>query len=471
MHDRRRESGHGSAVEGHGGRATTGIGKTSLTPGVAPADPNRPAAQPDPQTLIAEVQRAALAGRADQALDLMGSVPRPQQIEIAAAIGPEARHSFAKNMPTSIGDHHPTRVTTNVLFQHTPDAERATLELMFEARFRVQVGTHPIARHGLRFDPLGLRQLWGVLEDLPLEHVARNWALGKIDRYHDTKDKDPEHAHGLFAGPRGRTGEIDLSYTDSIITDGGTTDHDRPGDPLHGVNRFDEVARHEVGHAVDRELGWPSFSTLSLTEEAGRWEGYYDPDAYRRAAEQMVTGSAGPIDRLPPVARAQVIDAMVASMSHSDTLHFRTAIDELGGGPAGHRGLERDPVYRVMTKGLASQNPWLDTHAIAGRHYHQAYAGPDKRGAGAEWVSYSEKAYSQHRVSEYQFRAIQEWFAEAYAAYYTPGGGEHEGSRLEAKLPHTHAWFKKHVDDKDAVKSQSKAAREDDHAPRKPTRR
>ncbi|HMG52746.1 MAG TPA: hypothetical protein VK601_04685 [Kofleriaceae bacterium] len=467
MHDRRHESGHGSAVEGHAGHASAAIGKSSLTQGLAPVDPTGPAAPPDPQALIAEVQQAAIAGQAHKALKLMASVPRPQQIEIATAISPEARHSFAKNMPTNIGNHHPTRVTTNVLFQHTPDAERATLELMFEARFRVQIGTHPIAKHGRKFDPLGLRQMWEVFEDLPPEHVAKNWAVAKLDRYHDTKDDDPKHAHGLFAGPEGRAGEIDLSYTDSIITDGGTTDHDRQGDPLHGVNRFDEVARHEVGHAVDRELGWPSFGTLSQTEEAGQWEGYYTPEDYRRAAEQMVTGSAGPIQALPAAERTQVIDAMVASMSHSDTTHFRNAIDKLDG----HPGLKSDAVYRVMTKGLASQSPWLDTHAIAGRHYHQAYTGPDKRGAGAQWTSYSEKAYSQHRVSEYQFRAIQEWFAEAYAAFYTPGeAGEPKGSRLKQKLPETHAWFKKHVDNKTAVKNESKAARKDDHAPKKPTR-
>jgi hypothetical protein len=122
-----------------------------------------------------------------------------------------------------------------------------------------------------------------------------------------------------------------------------------------------------------------------------------------------------------------------------------------------------------MTKGLASQNPWLDTHAIGGRHYHQAYKGTDKGGGGAQWTSYTEKAYRQHRVSEYQFRAIQEWFAEAYAAFYTPGDRpEDRGIRLAQKLPNTHAWFVENVDNKRKLAKQAKAARKDDHAPKKP---
>jgi hypothetical protein len=261
---------------------------------------------------------------------------------------------------------------------------------------------------------------------------------------------------------------MDISYRDSIIRDGGTTDHDRPGDPLYGVNRFDEVARHEVGHAVDREIGLPSFHILGKTDEAGQWQNYFKPQEYRQAAEQMVSGSAGAIHRLPPAERAEVIDAMVASMAHSDTSHFRHVIDKLDQ-RGGHHGLQNDPVYRVMTKGLASQNPWLDTHAIAGRHYHQAYQGADQGGGGAQWVSYSEKAYANHRLSEYQFRAVQEWFAEAYTAFYTPvGPDEPKGKLLQDKLPQTHSWFEHHVDNRRAVARESKKAQKTDHAPKKP---
>jgi hypothetical protein len=295
--------------------------------------------------------------------------------------------------------------------------------------------------------------------------VAHNWAVATLDRYHDTKDKDPNHAHGAFGYDVDGPGEIDLSYRDSIIKNGGTTDHDRPGDPLHGVNRFDEVARHEIGHAVDRELGVPSFHILRHTDEAGRWQFYGRPAAYRQAAEEMVTNSGGPIHHLPPGERSHVIDAMVMSMEHSDTSYFLRAIDHAHE----HGDVKSDAVYHAMIKGLAVNNPWLDTKAIAGRHYHQAYAGSNQDGSGAQWVSYREQAWKNHRVSEYQFRAIHEWFAESYSAFYTPvEPGQEKGALLKEKLPETHKWFVAHVDNKHDFAKRSKAAHKKDKAPRKP---
>ncbi|HEY0479157.1 MAG TPA: hypothetical protein VGD37_16680 [Kofleriaceae bacterium] len=466
MHERREHGhGHGSSASLEDQVTGHAAGKTTLTQGIAPAEPGTETPGDPVAALQAKVQTAALAGHARHALQLLATVSRPVQAQIAAAIGPEARKALARNLPTSVGDSPTTNASSEIVFEATPDGELDTLELLFEARFRLKIGDHPKAKHGREFDALGLRRMWTVLKALPPGHVAHDWAVAKLDRYHDTQDHDPDHAHGLFDGHNGKAGEIDISYEDSIITDGGTTDHDKKGDPLHGVNRFDEVARHEVGHAVDRELGWVSFSTLCLTPEAGEWQEYWDPPTYQIAAEQMVTGSNGPIHRLPPTQRTQVIDAMVQSMQHSDTIHFRNAIDKLDG--FGH--LKGDPVYHVMTQGLASHNPWLSTRAIAGRHYHQGYKGTGKGKSGADWVSYSEKAYANHRVSEYQFRAIQEWFAEAYAAFYTPvAHGQPKGAKLKGKLPETHAWFVHHVDNKHAVEKESKAARKHDHAPRKP---
>ena len=431
---------------------------TPMAPGgAAPADPVA--------ALIAKIKHAALAGHARRALELMATSDPAVQAQLAVAIGHEARHAFARHMPTDIGDSRPTRESSKILFDTTPDSERATLELLFEHRFRLQIGSHPAQGHPRTFDALGLRQLWTDLEKLPAGHVAHNWAVAKLDRYHDTKDKDPNHAHGAFSYPFGGKGEIDLSYRDSIIENGGTTDHDRPGDPLHGVNRFDEVARHEVGHAVDRELGLPSFNILSKTDEAGHWQHWFDAAGYRQAAEQMVSNSRGPIHRLPASERRHVIDAMVLSMEHSDTSYFRRAIDHAHE----HGDVKNDAVYHAMIKSLAVDNPWLDTKAIAGRHYHQAYKGTQQAGSGAQWVSYREEAWKRHRVSEYQFRATQEWFAEAYAAFYTPvQPGQPKGALLKERLPDTHKWFVAHVDNKRAVAKESKAAHKVDKAPRKP---
>ena len=436
------------------------VGKTTLTQGLAPT----PQAPADPvAALVAKVRKAALEGHAQRAIELMLTTDAEAQAAITRAIGAEARHSFARHMPTDVGDARPMRELSRTLFDHTPNSERSTLELFFEARFRLQLGagSGPMQT----FNTTGLRQLWLDFEQLPPGHVAHNWAVATLDRYRDTNDKNPDHAHGAFGYSPGGPGGIDLSYRNSIIEDGGTTDHDRPGDPLHGVNRFDEVARHEIGHAVDRELGLPSFKILRHTDEAGHWHLYHNRAQYREAAEEMVAHSNGPIHRLPSSERTHVIDAMVMSMENSDTSYFLRAIDHAHE----HGDVKTDAVYHAMIKGLAVNNPWLDTTAIDGRHYHQAYAGPNQDGSGAQWVSYREQAWKNHRVSEYQFRASQEWFAEAYSAFYTPvDDGQEKGVRLKQKLPETHKWFVAHVDNKQAFAKQSKAAHKKDKAPRKP---
>jgi hypothetical protein len=63
-----------------------------------------------------------------------------------------------------------------------------------------------------------------------------------------------------------------------------------------------------------------------------------------------------------------------------------------------------------------------------GRVYQEAYA--------SKWWSYDSKARTR-KVSDYQFRAPQEWFAEIYAAYYL-GSLDDEGQ--------DHAWMEKDVD-------------------------
>ena len=77
----------------------------------------------------------------------------------------------------------------------------------------------------------------------------------------------------------------------------------------------------------------------------------------------------------------------------------------------------------LWDKGKAGAN----NHAVGTKVYQESYAG--------KWVSYDVDARS-HEVSDYQFRAAGEWFAEIYAAYY------------QKLLPPSHVdakWFKADV--------------------------
>ena len=86
-------------------------------------------------------------------------------------------------------------------------------------------------------------------------------------------------------------------------------------------------------------------------------------------------------------------------------------------------------------------NPWY-RHAggvnLGGRHY--------MRSNDTKWNSYAVAARGR-KVSEYQFRAPGEWFAEAYAAYYEPlPDGTCDHSTLNGIDPTTKRWFDANVD-------------------------
>src|SRR5262245_4619078 len=100
------------------------VGKSTLSPNAT-------------DSLIADVKREAEHGHARRALHLLEQANPAEQATVADALGPQARLAFAKHMPHDVGDAAPSRHAIQVLFDHTPDSERATLELLLEARFKL----------------------------------------------------------------------------------------------------------------------------------------------------------------------------------------------------------------------------------------------------------------------------------------------------------------------------------------------
>jgi hypothetical protein len=91
------------------------------------------------------------------------------------------------------------------------------------------------------------------------------------------------------------------------------------------------------------------------------------------------------------------------------------------------------------------KNPWYDAQNrpdSGGRMFHKAYS-------WGRWVSYVKDAKLKYGVSAYQWRAPGEWFAEAYAVYYSDHdspAGTPMGTRLRTRDVATAAWFDKNVD-------------------------
>jgi len=104
---------------------------------------------------------------------------------------------------------------------------------------------------------------------------------------------------------------------------------------------------------------------------------------------------------------------------------------------AGWDAIVNDPVIVACIDGITvGDKPWKGAGtkaakiAVNQRVCHEAYAG--------DWYSYALSARAATGISDYQWRAPGEWFAEIYALYYL------------GKLANTHpmyAWFEESAKD------------------------
>ncbi|HEY1557842.1 MAG TPA: DUF4157 domain-containing protein [Kofleriaceae bacterium] len=302
---------------------------------------------------------------------------------------------------------------------------------MFERRFRVATNgagtmphkgeTHPGAGGTTvnvqitNFTKQGLTQMWSVCEALPPAAVENNPQLFDILR---DSTNGPGNAYYWQNGRDSKSGDILMGYgPDSDLANqvGGSQDMiyqaggAGAGSAPSTVRQFNATLRHEIGHAVDAQL--QVSATWGRQVVAGGWETYsgYDDfvDAIIRENGGMKYGDKNSLYR------KAMIDAVSQHKSFSQALLDRKetppAID-----PGG-------PVSVVWTIDLYSDKagdggPWY-THkwktSASGRNFQDAY---DRSNS---LYSFLAATRTQRQVSDYQWRAPGEWFAECYQVYYS----------------------------------------------------
>lgn len=307
------------------------------------------------------------------------------------------------------------RAIVKAIVKESSNSAIETLKLATETRFDVAVGKTTIPdRPPVEWEPGPLREAYLALDDLPDAHVSKNKELLRL-------------------------GQFKLAAEGGVIKKG-TYSRTRRELALNvSASGFRETIIHEVAHAVDKEMGWRDGPEPAKPERGG-WKSY--GANYDDCAREMVADSGGAITTLlTAVQRQDVIDEMADAMSNRTFSGLKKAIRDLpwfGGLPAAtKRSVLDDKALKAIRIGL--NQPWFNARD-GGEHlgdhvYQESY--PDT------WVRYRHEARSR-MVSDYQFRAPGEWFAEAYEFYYRPDD-RGRGAKLADKDPDTKRYFDLHV--------------------------
>ena len=287
-------------------------------------------------------------------------------------------------------------------------------------RFNVPVGATTLAGKTVaQWTPSVLRETYLALDLLPASHVAQSASFQGLGAFTEARGANGLQVEGVYS-----SGSKQLSINQSSDTDIAPT------------------AVHETGHSVDAQMGWSTSAQPALPQRGG-WKQY--GAGFVAAADDMITDSAAAVSALPVVQRTAVRGELVTAMTNRSAAGMIARVKALPwftALPAATKTqVEADRVFPALTVGLAI--PWFQPDGgnqklgTAPVHiYEESYP--------SSWNRYEFQARARI-LTPYQFRDAGEWFAEAYAAYYTPDP-RGKGALLNDKDPNTKTYFDTTVD-------------------------
>ena len=381
-------------------------------------------------TAVGEFKTKAQAGEHDDAFKVLKDNPQ----DVAGVGWPGITASQRAAMAAALTRNADVtsdagKARLKVMAFSTPSSETAVIIDLFEVRFNLDVGqTLSTTKTGIDWSSAGILRSWTILDTLPAGHVENSGSLDHWTRF--------VGGHAFYSGSRQEAG---FGYNGVE----GTTGTDPEGNPLDGVKWFNSSVRHEVGHAVDDQLG---SQTDDVTDARGpRWETHSD----QMALTAMLGAANSCISTWSDAAQKTEIEAaLLDCMQNKTPDELRTKYEAMSFWSRLTSGQQNDiwnDVISITVRDCGSEDkaPWNNLsgmgYAIGGRHYQVRYDDWSRA-----WVSYDPTALSQ-KASRYQFRAPGEWFAEAYACYYQPDTEGNTGTLLNEVDPSTKRWFDTHV--------------------------
>lgn len=304
----------------------------------------------------------------------------------------------------------------------------ALSQQMTGKRFNVTVGGTGSYNHATGGTTPGdwtipaLVQVWTVLERLPPQNVEQNTRL--VHMLRDTSGSDGGAYYGsLINDPNSVSGDVMMGYqnlgaqrTDGSFGPGVFSAGGRgAGTAAVNINVFNATLRHEIGHAVDRQLG--IMDTWGSQDVAGNWVKYA---SYDEMVDAIITAGGGLGTASSPrhgypgadvgVYRQAMIRALTQTQSFTDAL---TAIK-----PTAAPAPDAGPIAAVYQTGRwtgGGAGPWYNPGNYKpqnDRSFQRAY------GDAGSLYSFKDSVRASRGVTQYQWRAPGEWFAEVYQVYY-----------------------------------------------------
>lgn len=267
-----------------------------------------------------------------------------------------------------------------------------------------------------------LVRVWTVCERLPPSNVEQNARL--VHMLRDTSGSDGGAYYGsLINDPNHTSGDVMMGYqnlgaqrTDGAFGPGVYSAGGRgAGTPQIPMNVFNATLRHELGHAVDRQLG--IMETWGKQDVAGNWVKYGTYAEFIDAIIQEGGGlgtTASPNHGYPAADVGVYRQAMIQAVQQTQS--FQTALTAIK--PTAAAPPDAGPISAVFTTPRwtgGGGGPWYNPGNYRpqnGRSFQRAYGG------ASSLYSFKDTIRQSRGVTQYQWRAPGEWFAEVYQVYY-----------------------------------------------------
>jgi hypothetical protein len=251
---------------------------------------------------------------------------------------------------------------------------QAAYQKALEEKFGMKIGRS----NNLTTDHTHFDKLYDVLEKMPVGHVAH---ANMKEVTYDKQLKMDGHGIGLYSNPKVVLGDIGDENVDS---------YKDPSDPAAkpSIPRFDITVLHELGHSVDTR--WHIMTGGDRAKDSyGGWRAHGSlDDVAQEIANQFIAGAGR------GVAEADVVKQAV--------------VTKINSGRDDRPADMTDPNWTKLSALLAKcakDRFWFEPFGTRGYGF----------GSDGNWYSYSWSARQQMRVSNYQWTAPGEWFAELYA--------------------------------------------------------